>query len=191
MTNNEFRQLLERESLVQDFGKESSWLLDCRGDWISLERTGDTQLIVHLYLINVFLLCPLSRKGPNARHTGAPVAHSSCSWIAFRQYHSFVPRLPLQAFLSSAGCCGTWFARLYKKIYTRANHQTVLTQWPAADRSFRCVAYGAGFYLTLLLYATKNCALRLHWCAFELLVKRASMFLGKSEDIVRCAVIFS
>ena len=36
-------------------------------------------LIVHLYLINIFLLCPLSRKGPNARHTGAPVAHSSCS----------------------------------------------------------------------------------------------------------------
>ena len=148
-------------------------------------------LIVHLYLINIFLLCPLSRKGPNARHTGAPVAHSSCSWIAFRQYHLSVTRLPLQAFLSSAGCCGTWFARLYKKIYTRANHQTVLTQWPAADRSFRCVAYGAGFYLTLLLYATKNCAQRLHWCAFELLVKRASMFLGKSEDIVRCAVIFS
>ena len=36
-------------------------------------------LIVHLYLINILLLCPLSRKGPNARHTGAPVAHSSCS----------------------------------------------------------------------------------------------------------------
>ena len=51
-----------------------------------------------------------------------------------------------------SGCCGTCFVRLYKKIYTRANHQTVLTQWPAADRSFRCVAYGAGFYLTLLLY---------------------------------------
>ena len=36
-------------------------------------------LIIHLYLINILLLCPLSRKGPNARHTGAPVAHSSCS----------------------------------------------------------------------------------------------------------------
>ena len=30
-------------------------------------------LIVHLYLINVFLLCPLSRKGPNARHTRTTV----------------------------------------------------------------------------------------------------------------------
>ena len=60
-------------------------------------------LIVHLYLINISILCPLSRKGPNARHTGAPVAHSSCSWIAFRQYHSSVTRLPHKSFCRQQG----------------------------------------------------------------------------------------
>ena len=41
------------------------------------------------------------------------------------------------------------------KIYTRANHRTVLTQWPAADRTFRCVAYGAGFSWELLMLCTQ------------------------------------
>ena len=53
--------------------------------------------------------------------------------------------LPLMASACFAGCCGPWFARLCKIIYTRANLQTYLAQWPANKRPW------AGF-LTVPVY---------------------------------------
>ena len=95
-------------------------------------------------------------KSPGTREN-----QSAGSLFASRKRHPSVePALPLWPFPSVAGCCGTCFARLFNKIYTRANLQTVLTQWPATDGASALFFNGAGFSLMLLLQAVM-CAV---WC---------------------------
>ena len=99
-------------------------------------------------------------KSPGTREN-----QSAGSLFASRRRHPSVePALPLWPFPSVAGCCGTCFARLFKKMYTRANLQTVLTQWPATDGASALFFNGAGFSLMLLLQAVM-CAM---WCFIAL-----------------------
>ena len=80
-------------------------------------------------------------KSPGTREN-----QSAGSLFASRKRHPSVePALPLWPFPSVAGCCGTCFARLFNKIYTRANLQTVLTQWPATEGASALFFNGAGF----------------------------------------------
>ncbi len=69
-----------------------------------------------------------------AKSPGTRENQSAGSLFASRKRHPSVePALSLRPLPSVAGCCGTCFARLFREIYTRANLQTVLTQWPATE----------------------------------------------------------
>ena len=83
------------------------------------------RLFLPLILCRVFFLlsfCHVLLAPKRTKRPGTRKNQSSCA--LFRncmQYPSVAQALPLQSFLLFVGCCGTRFARLYKKIYTRAS----------------------------------------------------------------------
>ena len=117
-----------------------------------------------------------------AKSPGTREKQSAGSLFASRKRHPSVePALPLWPFPSVAGCCGTCFARLFKKIYTRANLQTVLTQWPATDGASALFFNGAGIFD--VTFAGVTCAVCL--CLSPCFFVSAIWCSHKSEELSR------
>ena len=139
--------------------------------------------------------------GTREKSSQAPFAHAAyCEPSVGRL-------LVTPGFRLFSGCCGTWFARLYKESYTRANLQTVLTQWPENSRP--CVGFLT--WLKLLALAAKSqtsldfARLRVtfhrwrgitfaknsHWCISQILSRtQASLAFHSLNHIFPCAGAF-
>ena len=136
----------------------------------------------YLYSSFVVLSCTfVAQKYQNARHTEKAVrrlfAYKSHATFLGRaagaKAHSFGElKFPssqtllarngaITASPSVAGCCGPLIsAAILKIIYTRANLQTCLAQWPAKDGAYIVLFNGAGFIGISItnhrLYAASN-----------------------------------
>ena len=118
--------------------------------------------------------CPFNTFGSpskNARHTGPRVARSSAHAVA-GQHPSFLPRLPLQAFLPCAGCCETHSARVFKENYTRAplkhSHTMACTRQGSTLSQLRCrrsfeVTFVRDIYCELFIALIGCCFCLLHF----------------------------
>ena len=111
------------------------------------------------------------KRSKNARHTGPRVARSSAHAVA-GQHPSFLPRLPLQAFLPCAGCCETHSARVFKENYTRAplkhSHTMACTRQGSTLSQLRCrrsfeVTFVRDIYCELFIALIGCCFLLLHF----------------------------
>ena len=111
-------------------------------------------LIVHLYFLQVFLLCSfIAWKNQSARHAESPVGLFFVQELP-RQYPSVKESLPLEPFC--------WFlgdADLPQLVTRQGEHltsgRTFLSLFPKINRIQVVSFNGAGFCLILALYALK------------------------------------